>query len=229
MKTTRTLNALNDTRTVTPNKYMWGEFTPDVEGVGYKDLPVQTELDTSTATLAVDTQGPTLVSITLDTLKKLLATTIPVSTIQPILTNTIPNGWLLCDGAAVSRTDYADLFEVIGTTYGGGDGETTFNLPDCRGLFLKGKESVDSLGVINEAGLPNITSEPIVRGTGYGTGVQTGAIHTFNTPNAGGAEHNVMREYDSSFDFDASRSSSIYGNSNTVTPRNLPVNYIIKY
>lgn len=44
-----------------------------------------------------------------------------------------PTGWLLCNGAAVSRTDYAALFDVIGTTYGAGDGSTTFNLPDLRG------------------------------------------------------------------------------------------------
>lgn len=68
MNTTKTLNALNDTRTVTPNKYVWGEFTPDVAGVGYKELPVQTEVaDTSTATLAVDVGGPSLVSIPVDT------------------------------------------------------------------------------------------------------------------------------------------------------------------
>ena len=223
MKTTRTLNALNDTRTVTPNKYMWGEFTPDVEGVGYKDLPVQTELDTSTATLAVDTQGPTLVSITLDTLKRLLATTIPVSTIQPILTNTIPNGWLLCDGTAVSRTDYADLFEVIGTTYGGGDGETTFNLPDCRGLFLKGKESLDTLGVINEAGLPNITgtfSAPTSRSI---IPTESGAFSGSAFGNEGEGD---AGSYGRQVTLDASQSNSIYGNSATVTPRNLSLIHI---
>lgn len=45
----------------------------------------------------------------------------------------VPAGWLLCDGTAVSRTTYADLFTVIGTTYGVGDGSTTFTLPDLRG------------------------------------------------------------------------------------------------
>lgn len=44
-----------------------------------------------------------------------------------------PSGWLVCDGSAVSRTTYAALFAVIGTTYGAGDGSTTFNLPDLRG------------------------------------------------------------------------------------------------
>jgi microcystin-dependent protein len=44
-----------------------------------------------------------------------------------------PAGWLLCDGSVVSRTTYADLFAVVGTSYGAGDGSTTFNLPDMRG------------------------------------------------------------------------------------------------
>lgn len=46
---------------------------------------------------------------------------------------TAPSGWLFCDGSAVSRATYADLFSAIGTTYGAGDGSTTFNLPDLRG------------------------------------------------------------------------------------------------
>lgn len=51
---------------------------------------------------------------------------------------TVPTGYLLCDGSAVSRTTYAALFAVIGTTYGAGDTTTTFNLPDMRGLFPRG-------------------------------------------------------------------------------------------
>ena len=53
-------------------------------------------------------------------------------------TNTPPTGYLECNGAAVSRTTYATLFAVIGTTYGAGDGSTTFNLPDTRGYFIRG-------------------------------------------------------------------------------------------
>lgn len=49
-----------------------------------------------------------------------------------------PDGWLLCDGRAVSRSTYDDLFAVIGTLHGGGDGVNTFNLPDYRGRFLRG-------------------------------------------------------------------------------------------
>jgi microcystin-dependent protein len=49
-----------------------------------------------------------------------------------------PPGWLLCDGSAVSRATYASLFTVIGTSVGVGDGTNTFNVPDYRGLFLRG-------------------------------------------------------------------------------------------
>jgi microcystin-dependent protein len=52
--------------------------------------------------------------------------------------STAPIGFLKCNGAAISRTTYAALFNAIGTTYGGGNGSTTFNLPDARGEFLRG-------------------------------------------------------------------------------------------
>lgn len=54
---------------------------------------------------------------------------------------TAPSGWLLCDGEEVSRASYADLFNVIGETYGAGDGSTTFNLPDLRGEFVRGLDN----------------------------------------------------------------------------------------
>jgi microcystin-dependent protein len=54
-----------------------------------------------------------------------------------------PTGWLLCDASAVSRTTYADLFAIIGTTYGVGDGSTTFNLPDLRGRVPVGLDAVN--------------------------------------------------------------------------------------
>lgn len=60
-----------------------------------------------------------------------------------------PSGWLMCDGAAVSRTTYSDLFAAIGTAYGAGDGSTSFNLPDLRGRMPVGKGThadVDALG-----------------------------------------------------------------------------------
>lgn len=62
----------------------------------------------------------------------------PTGTIQAYAGSTAPAGYLVADGSAVSRTTYAALFAVIGTTYGAGDGSTTFNLPDLRGRAAVG-------------------------------------------------------------------------------------------
>lgn len=62
----------------------------------------------------------------------------PAGTVQLFAMSAIPTGWLECNGAAVSRTTYANLFAVIGTTYGAGNGTTTFNVPDLRGQFIRG-------------------------------------------------------------------------------------------
>lgn len=70
--------------------------------------------------------------------KKIAATNIVlVGSIIAWPTNTVPTGYLECDGSAVSRTTYATLFATIGVTYGAGDTVTTFNLPDYRGRFLR--------------------------------------------------------------------------------------------
>lgn len=59
-------------------------------------------------------------------------------TVMAWTSSTVPAGWLECNGAAISRSTYAELFGAIGTTYGVGDGSTTFNIPDYRGQFLRG-------------------------------------------------------------------------------------------
>jgi len=68
----------------------------------------------------------------------------PIGMIGAFAAPTPPTGWLACDGSAVSRTTYSSLFSVIGTTWGVGDGSTTFNLPDLQGAFLRGTGSHDS-------------------------------------------------------------------------------------
>ena len=72
------------------------------------------------------------------------AVTLPVGTISPYAGSdaTVPAGWLFCGGQAVSRSTYADLFAVVSTTYGAGDGSTTFNVPDLRGRVLAGKDNM---------------------------------------------------------------------------------------
>ena len=73
----------------------------------------------------------------------------PTGSVIPFAGQTAPEGWLLCQGQAVSRTTYAQLFAVIGTTFGSGDGSTTFNLPDLRGRVAVGVDSDANLGVLS--------------------------------------------------------------------------------
>ena len=62
----------------------------------------------------------------------------PVGTVLANAGNAVPTGYLACNGAAVSRSTYADLFSICGSTYGSGDGSSTFNLPDLRGEWVRG-------------------------------------------------------------------------------------------
>ncbi len=63
---------------------------------------------------------------------------VPAGAIMSYMTSTCPSGWLAADGSAVMRSAFSNLFNIIGSTYGAGDGSTTFNLPDLRGYFLRG-------------------------------------------------------------------------------------------
>lgn len=72
----------------------------------------------------------------------LLAQMVPTGTVNSFAGAAAPSGWLLCFGQAISRTTYASLFAVIGTTYGAGDTTTTFNLPDLRGRVIAGQDDM---------------------------------------------------------------------------------------
>ena len=86
-------------------------------------------------------------------IKDTINTNTPVGSISLFAGTTAPSGWLICDGSAVSRTTYADLFSVIGTTYGTGDGSTTFNIPNLKGKVPVGLDSSDtSFDTIGETG-----------------------------------------------------------------------------
>ncbi len=143
--------------------------------------------------------------------------------------------WLLCDGQAVSRTDYADLFELVGTNFGAGDGVTTFNIPDYRGKFLRGLggNSAEDVYTTQEEGLPNITGSAQLAQAKWdgGPDAYSGALKIDSGVNnkiqfsAGGGWDGTGRVPVS---FDAARSSAIYGKSGHVTPVNQAVNYFIK-
>mgnify|MGYP003110937708 FL=1 len=94
----------------------------------------------------------------------------------------IPSGFLLCDGSAVSRSTYSDLFSAISTTYGTGDGASTFNLPDLRGRVLAGKDDMGG------SAANRLTSSGAVNGTGLGNS-GGGESHTLTTAQLASHSH----------------------------------------
>ena len=170
---------------------------------------------------------------------KEIATTV-VGAVVAFAGRVTPQGWLLCDGSAVSRTTYAKLFSVIGTTYGSGNGSTTFNLPNLVDKFVEGSATA---GTVKSAGLPNIkgtitfrTIADIANNLILGGGDTFPPTGTFyKTTKSWSGSHGALstsmyspynREQ---LNMDASRSNSVYGNSNTVQPPALTMRYIIKY
>ena len=166
---------------------------------------------------------------------------VPSGSVIPFAGSTAPQGYLLCDGREVSRTDYPYLFDVIGTTYGEGDGNTTFNLPNLQDKFIEGA-GTNAVGTEMSAGLPNITGE-----VGYLKALKNGNYHEGVTLKRGCFANSRTEtisppasvitdagEFDTKsrtgiINLNASRSNSIYGNSDTVQPPAIVMNYIIKY
>jgi microcystin-dependent protein len=113
---------------------------------------------------------------------------LPAGAVQFHAGSTAPAGWLKANGAAISRTAYAALFAAIGTTYGAGDGSTTFNLPDLRGEFPRGWD--DGRGVDASRALGSAQAQAFlshghnVTDTGHGHGI-TDPGHTHDSIAAG--------------------------------------------
>lgn len=152
---------------------------------------------------------------------------VPIGTIVPYSGNSLPNGFLDCNGAAVSRTTYDVLFSIIGTTYGEGDGYGTFNLPNLTGRFLEGGAEA---GEYKEAGLPNITGTARMNTTSntVGTSDENSAIKSVISPASNRYNYGSGSYYGADVVIDASANNPIYGNSDTVQPASLVVRYVIK-
>ena len=73
-----------------------------------------------------------------------ISTGLPIGIISPYAGNVAPDGWAICDGSAISRVGYPELFNIIGTTYGSGDGINTFNLPNLKGKVVVGLDGSDN-------------------------------------------------------------------------------------
>lgn len=149
---------------------------------------------------------------------------VPTGTMLPFAGTSIPSGYLLCNGATVSRTTYAALFKVIGTKWGAGDGSKTFQLPDVTDRVLEGTTDGTKVGTYLEAGLPNITGN---HGSAGYCGSNAGAFcvvypRVTTAYNANNSQNNE------NMGFNASRVSGIYGKSSSVQPSSCQIFIIVK-
>ena len=149
-------------------------------------------------------------------------------------TGTAPSGWLLCDGTAVNRTTYAALFAVIGTTFGVGDGTTTFNLPNYTNRTPYGT-TVGSTGGSADAVVVSHTHTATVTDPGHFHNIASGTVNTrtnpyFNWVGTGGASVGVDGAYTDSKTTGISVANSTAGVSGTNAnlPPYLGINFIIK-
>ena len=155
----------------------------------------------------------------------LKAAMIPVGSLIPSFATSM-DGCLPGNGAAVSRTTYKNLFAIIGTAFGEGDGSTTFNLPDFRNKTIWGANG--NLMSVIEAGAPEIagdfvtynsTSVVVLANGAFSKGAQS-SLNASTTGGGGHADEYIFR---------ASDANSIYGSSNTIQPPAIAVNIFIKY
>lgn len=160
----------------------------------------------------------------------------------PYAGSSAPSGWLLCNGQAVSRTTYAALFAIVATTYGTGDGSTTFNVPDLRGEFVRGLDGgrgVDTGRVLGTAQAAAFASH-----THTATSVVTDAGHDHDIDTvitgyaSGGGQINIFGTNGSTTPSSASTETATTGITVATTiaseggtetrPRNVALNFIIK-
>jgi len=177
------------------------------------------------------------------------AAAVPAGCIMPFAgpVANIPAGWMLCDGTAISRSTYANLYNVIGVAWGTGDGSTTFNLPDLRGMFLRGVAGTDTVGdpdagtrLANAHGgnsgnnvgsyqgdaIRNITGS-FVAGQRWMYNESTTGPFTA-TQNAAGTTYEHHAQYTGNIRYMFNANNSVPTGSDN-RPKNVAVNYIIKY
>jgi microcystin-dependent protein len=109
---------------------------------------------------------------------------IPTATIVPWSTASVPSGFLECNGQAVSRSTYATLFGIVGTTYGSGDGSTTFNVPDLQDNVPVGKSGTKNVGSTGGANTFGVTASGNIAGSTANATLSTAqlASHSHSAP-----------------------------------------------
>ena len=116
------------------------------------------------------------------------------------------------------------MFAVIGTVYGGGDGSTTFAIPNLTDRFIQGSASV---GTVKSAGLPNILGQ--IASTGFGIMYNASGAFYISSTQVGQSHAEGNGDNPPIFEFDAARYNGIYGSSSTVQPPSVTMRFYIKY
>jgi len=121
--------------------------------------------------------------------KQYVDTVMPSGMIMPFAGTSAPTSWLACNGAAISRSTYATLYNAIGTTWGTGDGSTTFNVPDLRGMFLRGT-GTNATGSSSGAVGPSVgtyAADTYLNHSHTATSTDSGHTHSINSTGPNGA------------------------------------------
>lgn len=166
----------------------------------------------------------------LSAMKNLGKAIVPIGTVVFYLGTTIPDGYLLCNGASLLRTEYPELFEVLGTKCGSVD-SAHFTLPDTHHRFLEGTTTLSEVGSYIAAGLPNIYSQCNTI-NGWMVLTTTGALRTVNPSNTTDIitlRSQETRPKGADLTLDLSQSNALYGASDTVQVSAIFGQYLIRY
>jgi len=151
---------------------------------------------------------------------------VPTGSLTAFAATTAPSGWVECDGRAINRSANSNLFNVIGTTFGNGDGSTTFNVPDLRGEFVRGWD--DGRGVDTNRSFGSSQQDQIQKITGQfgsekaGYSSSSGAFARSGSQRCGDG---LGGTFNNSVNFDSSR---VVRSGDETRPRNIALMYIIK-
>ena len=171
-----------------------------------------------------------------------VSASLPSGTVVPFAGTSAPTGYLLAQGQAVSRSTYSDLFSAIGTTYGSGDGSSTFNLPDLRGRVVAGKDDMggssanrltdqtgglngDTLGDTGGSETHTLTEAQLAAHT-HGAGSYTAAFPSGN--NSSGGQGNTGSNTTTNLTVSGTSGSTGSGSAHNNVQPTIILNYIIK-